>query len=114
MDTQQRPLGEFEQTVLLSILRVGNRSYGVEIRQTLLAQIHRDVAIGALYTTLARLEDKGLVTSQMGEATAQRGGRAKKYYSVTAQGQSALKASLRNLRTLAEGLDMLRGAPGHG
>ena len=66
--------------------------------------INRDVTIGALYTTLERLEKKGLVESKMGEATAERGGRAKKYFKVSAQGQSALKRSKQALSNMWQGL----------
>ncbi|MGB2426433.1 MAG: PadR family transcriptional regulator [Alteromonas sp.] len=99
-------LGELEQVLLLTILRLNNRTYGVEIRQAMLDLINRDISIGALYTTLGRLESKGLVNSAMGEASPERGGRAKKYYSVSAQGQTALKNSLSGISTLSEGLSL--------
>ena len=79
---KSRFLGEFEQLVLLAILRLGEQAYGTTIRQILLDVIQRDVSIGALYTTLTRLEDKGLIRSAKGEATAERGGRAKKYFEI--------------------------------
>ncbi|MEM0910622.1 MAG: PadR family transcriptional regulator, partial [Pseudomonadota bacterium] len=72
-------IGEFEQLILLAILHVKNRSYGIEISSTLDEKCGREVSLGALYTTLSRMEAKGLVTSEMGEASAQRGGKAKKY-----------------------------------
>ena len=99
-------LGELEQVLLLTILRLNNRTYGVEIRQAMLDLINRDISIGALYTTLGRLESKGLVNSAMGESSPERGGRAKKYYSVSAQGQTALKSSLSGISTLSEGLSL--------
>ena len=92
-----RFLGEFEQFVLLAILRLGEQAYGTTIRQVLLDVIKREVSIGALYTTLTRLEEKGLITSSMGEATAERGGRAKKYFAITADGKRALQDTRQSL-----------------
>lgn len=97
-------LGEFEQFVLLAILKLTDNAYGSTIRQLLAETISRDVTIGALYTTLDRLENKGLLESRIGEATAERGGRAKKYFKVTAQGQSALKRSKQALNSLWQDL----------
>ena len=99
---KEKFLGEFEQFLLL--LRLGDNAYGSTIRQLLADSISRDVTIGALYTTLERLEKKGLVESKMGEATAERGGRAKKYFKVSAQGQSALKRSKQALSNMWQGL----------
>ncbi|MFM1895340.1 MAG: hypothetical protein RLZZ385_414, partial [Pseudomonadota bacterium] len=76
------PLGEFEHIVLLALLRLGDEAYGMLVRQTIQELIKRDISIGAIYTTLDRLQAKGLVESRTGEATARRGGRAKKYYAV--------------------------------
>lgn len=97
-------LGEFEQFILLATLKLGESAYGSTIRQLLSESIGRDVTIGALYTTLERLEKKGLLESWMGEATAERGGRAKKYFKVSAQGQSALKRSKQALNSMWQGL----------
>lgn len=104
MAEKEKFLGEFEQFLLLAILRLGENAYGSTIRQLLAEAINRDVTIGALYTTLERLEKKGLVESRMGEATSERGGRAKKYFSVSAQGQSALKRSKQALASMWQGL----------
>ena len=86
-------LGEFEQFVLLAILKLNEQAYGARIRQLLADEIERDVSIGALYTTLERLEKKGMLTSQLGEASAERGGRAKKYFQVSGEGKRALNQS---------------------
>ena len=102
--TDKKYLGELEQLVLMAILRLNNRAYGVEIRQLMIDSISRDVSIGALYTVLSRLEEKGLLAASVGEASAERGGRAKKYYRVTAQGQAALNNSMRMIDTLKDGL----------
>src|SRR5690349_8961268 len=93
-------LGEFEHLVLLAILRLDDGAYGVTIRRELAIRAGREVAPGALYTTLDRLEDKGLVESRLGDRTAERGGRAKRYYSVTKKGFRAISAAQRALRGL--------------
>ncbi len=97
-------LGEFEQTVLLAILRVGENAYGVTIRAEIAACTDREPAPGALYTTLDRLEDKGLVSSSMGDPTPERGGRAKRYFKVTAAGIAAVARAQRSYQRLLRGL----------
>jgi DNA-binding PadR family transcriptional regulator len=97
-------LGEFEQIVLLAILRLGDAAYGVTIRQEITACTERDPAPGALYTTLDRLEEKGLVTSSYGDPTPQRGGRAKRYFTVTARGIRAVARAQRAYQRLLKGL----------
>ena len=103
-------LGEFEQLILLAILRLGDNAYGVTIRAELAERGGRTVAPGALYTALERLEAKGALTSRMGDPTPQRGGRAKRYVTVTAAGVQALRRAVRAYERLLEGLDLLRGA----
>jgi PadR family transcriptional regulator PadR len=98
------PLGEFEQIVLLAILRAGENAYGVMIRAEITACTDREPAPGALYTTLDRLEEKGLVTSWLGEPTPQRGGRAKRYFTVTAAGVEAVARAQRSYQRLLKGL----------
>lgn len=85
-------IGELEELVLLAINKLGENAYGAAIHEAL-EDAGRRMAIGALYTTLARLEEKGLISSWMGEATAERGGRAKKYFKVHAAGERALRAA---------------------
>ncbi len=97
-------LGEFEQTVLLAILRAGENAYGVTIRAEIAACTDREPAPGALYTTLDRLEDKGLVSSRMGDPTPQRGGRCKRYFKVTAAGIEAVARAQRSYQRLLRGL----------
>jgi len=99
-------LGEFEQVVLLAILRLGDRAYGVSIREEIQARTDREPAPGALYTTLDRLEEKGLVRSRLGDPTPQRGGRAKRYVEVTAAGVEAVARAQRSYRRLLEGLEL--------
>jgi PadR family transcriptional regulator PadR len=103
-------LGEFEQMILLAVLRLRDDAYGVTIRAELAARAGRTVAPGALYTALDRLETKGLITSRMSDPTPQRGGRAKRHVTVTAAGMKALNRSVRALERLLDGLDFARGA----
>jgi PadR family transcriptional regulator, regulatory protein PadR len=103
-------LGEFEQVVLLAILRLDKEAYGVSIRAEIAACTRREPAPGALYTTLDRMEDKGLVRSWLSDPTPQRGGRAKRYFSITKAGRTALVRAQLAYQNLLEGLDLLRGA----
>jgi len=84
-------IGEFEELVLLAILSQGDNAYGVMIHETLEEATERSITIGSLYTTLSRLEEKGLVQSWVGEPTPERGGRAKKHYEVKGSAQLLLK-----------------------
>lgn len=106
---KEKFLGEFEQMVLLAILKLQDSAYGVAIRELLINTIARDVSVGALYTTLERLEKKGLLTSSYGEAIAERGGRAKKFYVVSGQGKQALNRSKQALDTLWHGVQLTQG-----
>ena len=99
-------LGEFEQVVLLAILRVGEDAYGVSIRQEIAACTNREPSPGALYTTLDRLEERGMVTSRFGDPTPQRGGRAKRYFRVSAKGVQAVARVQRGYRRLLDGLQL--------
>ena len=102
-------LGEFEQIVLLSILRLGETAYGVRVRAEIVEHTGRSVTPGALYTTLERLEDKGFLVSHLGDPTPERGGRAKRYYKVSASGLKAVKTAQNAYQTLLEGLQLLGG-----
>ena len=97
-------LGEFEQLVLLALLRVGEGAYGMAIRREIQERAARDVSIGAVYATLDRLEEKGLVRSRMSEATDARGGRAKRCFTMTGTGARALEKSQLAVRQMLEGL----------
>lgn len=101
------PLGEFEHHVLLAILRLADQAYGVTIRSELSTCTGRAVTPGAIYTTLDRMEEKGLVESVLGDATAERGGRAKRYYHVTAQGLESVRQAQKALLNLWDGLTIL-------
>jgi DNA-binding PadR family transcriptional regulator len=97
-------LGEFEQVVLLAILRLGDEAYGVTIRREIAECTEREPAPGALYTTLDRLEEKGLVASTYGDPTPERGGRAKRYFTVTTRGVRAVARAQRAYQRLLKGL----------
>ena len=99
-------LGDFEQVVLLAILRLDDGAYGTAIRQEIADCTDRDPAPGALYTTLDRLEDKGLLTSTFGDPTPERGGRAKRYFRVSALGVRAVARAQNNYQRLLKGLQL--------
>jgi DNA-binding PadR family transcriptional regulator len=100
-------LGEFEQIVLLAVLRLGDQAYGVTILAEIAAKTSRNPSPGALYTTLHRMEDKGLVTFRDGSPTPERGGRAKRFVTVTREGRNALASAQSAYRSLLHGLDLL-------
>src|SRR5690349_18311481 len=101
-------VGEFEHIVVLALLRLGDRAYGVTVRQEIEARIHREVSIGAIYATLDRLEAKGYVKSKLGEPTPERGGRSKRFFRVTAKGVAAVNRTQCALQSMTEGLDLIR------
>ena len=84
-------LGEFQEIVLLSILILDDQAYGLRIQQEITERLKRSLSRGALHTALTRLEDKGFIQSQFGGATAERGGRRKRFYTLTNSGKVALK-----------------------
>jgi DNA-binding PadR family transcriptional regulator len=97
-------LGELEQVVLLALLRLGDGGFGVSVQSEIEGRTQRRVSLGAVYTTLARLEQKGLVASRVGDPTPQRGGRRKKLYRVLPKGKRALVTSIETLHALTRGL----------
>ena len=103
-------LGEFEQLILLAILRLRDDAYGVTIRAELADRTGRSVAPGAMYTALERLETKGLIESRMSDPTPQRGGRAKRKVTVTAAGMEAVTRAVQAYERLLDGLNLARGA----
>jgi len=106
MANKQTYLGEFEHVVLLSILHLENNAYGVTIRQQLKESINRDVSLGALYSTVERLEKKGFITSKKGEAKPERGGKAKRLINVTALGLKMLSESKQHFETMWKGIQI--------
>jgi PadR family transcriptional regulator PadR len=83
-------LGEFEEVVLLVLAACGEEAYGVVIWEQLQQQTGRSITISAVHATLYRLEEKGYLSSQLGGATAERGGRRKRFFALTALGSKAL------------------------
>ena len=90
--------------ILLALLRLGPDAYGLAVRREVEDRIGRDISTGALYTALKRLEQRGLVSSHVGEPTAERGGRRKKHYRLEAAGILALRNSYVDYTKMAEGL----------
>jgi PadR family transcriptional regulator PadR len=100
--------GAFEQFVLLAVLRLGDGAYGMTVRRELEEKTQKTVSLGAVYATLERLEQKGYVRSYGGEATEERGGRAKRFFAVEAAGLSALREALDATDRLRAGLSALK------
>jgi len=98
-------LGEFEQLVLLALLRLQPHAYGATIHREIERRAERDLAVAAVYTTLDRLERKGLVRSWTGEPTPERGGRSKKFYELEPLGAEALARSYRTFKDMVTGLE---------
>ena len=98
------PLGEFEQAVLLAVAHLGDEAYGVTVRREIESRTHRTIAVGALYTALDRLENKGYVTSTMSDPTPQRGGRSKRHFTLTNSGRAALRQSREFLERMWAGI----------
>jgi PadR family transcriptional regulator PadR len=101
-------LGGFELLVLLALIRLGDEAYGVPISDAIEESSGREVAMGSVYITLARLERNGLVSSKLGEATAERGGRAKTYFRITAKGLREVRQAQRTLMNLWQGVPQLQ------
>lgn len=97
-------LGEFEQLILFSVVKLGDDAYGGAIREAIEARTGRVVSSGAINTTLGRLAERKFVTWQLGEATAGRAGRPRKYYAITPAGARALQNSYETIRAMAGGL----------
>ena len=97
-------IGDFEQLILLALLRLGPDAYGVSIRGDIESRTGRAISAGALYTALNRLETRGFVTSRLGEPTPQRGGKRKRHYTLRPAGEGALARTYESLRMMASGL----------
>ena len=98
-------LGEFEQMVLLSVLRLRDDAYGVSIHRELEERTGRAVRRGAVFVALERLQTKEFVSSTYGDPTSERGGRAKRYYTVEPAGRAALRSSREALMSLWDGVE---------
>jgi PadR family transcriptional regulator PadR len=103
---QRDHLGEFEQIVLLAVVRLGKNAYGVPVRREIEQRTRRSLTVGALYRTLDRLEEKGYVSSWLSDPVPERGGRSKRYFRVEPLGIRALNASYRDLMAMWEGVDL--------
>lgn len=102
-------LGEFELMIMLSVIRLGGEAYGVPISREIEKHRNRDVSVSSVYAALDRLQGKGLVSSSLGEATPERGGRAKRYFQVTKEGLRVIGETRRVLTTLWRRLPELEG-----
>lgn len=97
-------IGDFEQLILLALVRLGTDAYGVSIRSEIERRTGRTVSAGALYTALNRLETRGLVASRLGDPTPQRGGKRKRMYTLQPAGERALARVYESLRLMASGI----------
>ena len=102
--TKREELGSLEHIVLLAVMRLGEDAYGITVRREIETNTGRDLSIGAVYATLVRLESKGFVTSFAGEPTAERGGRAKRYFRVTANGKTVLRNAHEIIMKMSAGI----------
>jgi PadR family transcriptional regulator, regulatory protein PadR len=102
-------LGYFELLVLLAVLRLEDAAYGAPIAQEIESATSREVIVGSVYAALERLQEKGMVTSRLGESTPERGGRAKRFFRLTAKGLREVRASRNALTTLWAGIPRLAG-----
>lgn len=103
----QPPLGEFELLVMLALLHLKDDAYPVAIRDAIRERTGREVSRPAVFITLERLEDKGLVTSRYGDPTPVRGGRAKRFFKPTKAGLAAARQSLDTVTAMSRGLESL-------
>jgi DNA-binding PadR family transcriptional regulator len=97
-------LGEFEHLILLAVYRLGGNAYGVPVIREVEERTGRSVTQAAAYLTLRRLEEKGLIKSKRGEPTAERGGRAKRFFEITRAGTAQLRNSRTALASMWEGI----------
>ncbi len=99
-------LGSFEQLVLAALARLGDDAYGMSVRTEISERTEREIAIGAVYATLERLETKGYACSHSGQGGPEREGKVKRYYEITRAGRDALRDSVRQLNSLVLGLNL--------
>jgi len=102
-------LGNFDLMLLLALMRLGDDAYGVTIARELEEQTGREVVVASVYASLDRLQDRRLVASRLGDATPERGGRAKRYFRITGAGISEVRDARRSLMNLWNGLPELKG-----
>ena|SRR5215207_6463315 len=102
-------LSNFELMVMLAIIRIGDEAYGVSISREIQETTGSEVLLGSVYDALARLEEKGLITSALGEATPERGGRAKRHFRTTSKGLKLVRDTQQSLVKLWRGVPQLKG-----
>jgi PadR family transcriptional regulator len=102
-------LGHFELLVLLALLRQGDQAYGVPIADAIAQSTGKPVILASVYNTLERLEEKGLVRSTMGQPTPERGGRAKRFFTITTAGLREVRAAKKALTVLWRGIPVHEG-----
>jgi DNA-binding PadR family transcriptional regulator len=102
-------LSNFELMVMLAVIRLEDAAYGVPITREIESTTNSDVVVGSVYAALARLEERGLIESRLGEATAERGGRAKRYFRATPHGIREIRQTRRSLMKLWKGLPEIEG-----
>src|SRR5437868_5106228 len=107
--TSRSHLSTFELMVMLALARLGEDAYGVPIAREIQDQSGRDVLLGTVYAALERLADRGLVSSELGEPTPERGGRAKRYFHLTPKGVKEVREAQRTLVKLWRGIPQLKG-----
>ena len=104
--TRRKFLGEFEQVVLLAVARLRGEGYGTSLRREIERNADRSVSIGAIYATLERLEEKHYVVSREGDSIPERGGRARRHFSITRAGSKALLRSREMMQGMWDGVDL--------
>jgi PadR family transcriptional regulator PadR len=97
-------IGDFEQLILLALVRLGADAYGASLRTEIERRTGRTISAGALYTALDRMEKRGLVVSRLGDPTPERGGKRKRLYTLQPTGERALARVYESLRLMAGGL----------
>ena len=108
MNRRDQSLGSVEHIVLLAVMRLGKDAYGITVLREIESVAGRNLSLGTVYATLWRLESKGFVKSAVGEPTAERGGRAKQYFRVTADGKSAVVKAQESILKMSSGLKDLQ------
>lgn len=97
-------LGTLELAALLAVTRLGDDAYGLAVRRDLTERTGRDYSVGAVYTTLQRLEDKGFLTSRVGDPLPVRGGRSRRHFTLTGAGERALREAKRHTASIWGGV----------
>jgi DNA-binding PadR family transcriptional regulator len=103
-------LGQFELMVLLAVIRIGEDAYAVPIARELESASGNEIGLGSVYAALDRLQEKGLVSSSVGDPTPERGGRAKQYFHVTSKGARAARDARRTLSNLWQSVLVMKGS----